>query len=340
MKPTLLAFISLTALILGLNVSSIQARDINSQYDCWNNFRFVNEIPDGATKQMIIVSCRYFSPDKGYKCLSGVHPCLTDFVFLVCAKGDSAFIIPQKSISQAMNKMYNLKDFLIYVNGHKKTFEQNIGRGLELCQRYSINLIMYDWPTDYLFLRKTLLNSKKITKTFSSLLIEFHKTRMENFPNSSASIVFHSMGNNLAKNLVEMGLSDEMESRIFNNLILNAAAVNQKNHSTWVERLNIQERLYITYNKGDMALRTVRHLRLSKQLGTGFNSTMAKNAIYVSFNNVAAMEHNFFLGRNKTEKNNPRFYELYSALFSGSMVDLNDNNLLSEEVASNVYCLH
>ncbi|MCD4788617.1 MAG: alpha/beta hydrolase, partial [Bacteroidales bacterium] len=335
---TYLPLIQLFALLILFSPSVNGKHDQNS-YDSWENYKFVSNIPRNATDRFIIVSTRNFIPENGYDYLAGVHPNHAEFIFLVSKFEDSTFITPCNNVKEAIRVLDRGNDFLVYVHGHGKTFEENLGRGLEVIERYGINLIMFDWPTNCLFIRNSIINSKKVTENFAQVLHASHQTISQYFPQSTFSIIFHSMGNHLAKNLVEMGFTEKISPDIFDNLILNAAAVSQKGHSSWVEKLNIQKRLYIIYNDGDMALWTVKCFRLSKQLGTGVRLITAKNAVYLSFSNVATTEHNLFLGRNEVEKRDSRFYYLYSTLFRGLVIDLEDSFQLSEMLDGKVYNL-
>ena len=125
--------------------------------------------------------------------------------------------------------------------------------------------------------------------------------------------------------MVQNKLLNYIPEGLFSNFILNAAAVNQYQHQKWLEKLNIQERIYVTINNDDFTLHGAMILRASKQLGLGYRGSTAMNAHYVNFSDVATREHNLFLGKSATEKNNPYIYLFYKQAFHGSAVSFNEN---------------
>jgi hypothetical protein len=116
-----------------------------------------------------------------------------------------------------------------------------------------------------------------------------------------------------------------MPDTLFSNIIINAAAVKQRNHAKWVERLNIQKRIYITMNEKDFNLRGAALLRLAGQLGITNHNKTARNAYYVNFSQLSTIEHNLFLGRNTLEKSNQEVFMFYDFAFHGREVNLGEN---------------
>ena len=117
-----------------------------------------------------------------------------------------------------------------------------------------------------------------------------------------------------------------MPKNLFSNIILNAAAVKQENHAKWVEKLAIQKRIYITFNNEDKTLKGAKLLRLANQLGLGYKGRKAINAQYVNFSKVASTEHNLFLGKTASEKNNRYIYSFYDQAVHGKEVNFNNEN--------------
>ena len=125
------------------------------------------------------------------------------------------------------------------------------------------------------------------------------------------------MGNEIASELIKQDQADKIPEYFFDNLILNAAAVKQKDHAQWVNKLNIQNRVYIISNKDDFPLKGAAIMRMTKLLGSEYEEPLAKNAQYVNLSYVAGKEHNVFLGRTELERKNPEIPELYNTLFQG-----------------------
>ncbi|MBN1599211.1 MAG: alpha/beta hydrolase [Bacteroidales bacterium] len=306
---------------------------------CFREYTFVDKIPAQAEKNILIISNRHFEPEDDYLYLRQVHITRKMFYFIASRIGDSAYITPYSSMESALEKLSPNKNFLVFVNGHGKSFRQIIDRGFQIGDRYNVNMVMFDWPTDYFALRKTARNARKVTKNFVQSMSDFHILQQTHFPDASVSLMFHSMGNHIARNMVKNDLEDIIPEQYFDNLILNAAAVPQRNHAEWVEQLNIQKRIYIVSNKGDRPLRGVKILRLTKPLGSEYDAHLAKNAEYISFNDIATIEHNIFLGRTEVEKNHPNVYNFYLTLFQGKELFTSDNEMFDKKEGELVYLI-
>jgi hypothetical protein len=283
--------------------------------------RFVNQLPEKTDHQLLIFSSRFFLPEHQYALKRGVHPRYQNFLFVVGTQGDSAFIQPLERLDQFRRERTPYPDFLVYVDGHGKTFNQVVERGIDLTGRFAINLVIFDWPTDYLALRKTAYNASEVAASFITAMRQFSVWHKSQFPSASVSVFFHSMGNQILRHTAHRKLLPYMPEDLFSNIILNAAAVRQDNHARWLEKLNTQKRIYVTINRNDRTLQGARLLRVAEQLGLGHNGRTAENATYVDFSQVASTEHNLFLGKSKAEKANPLIYEFYNQVLHGMEVN-------------------
>jgi len=294
----------------------------------YRNLDLINiaqNVPDNATYNILVISNRYFDAEDNYTYARYVHPQKKMFFFVVSLTADSSYITAYNSQEEAMRVFPTDRNFLVFVNGHGKNFGQIIGRGFEIAIRYHVNMIMFDWPTDYYALRKTARNARKVTENFTTTIRDLEPILKKDFPASNVSVIFHSMGNHIARRLVQKEYIDFISEGFFNNLILNAPAVKQKHHSEWVNQLNIQKRIYIVTNKNDRPLKGVMILRLARQLGSVYDEPLARNAYYVDFSNIANKEHNIFLGRTDLEKKYPNIAVFYNTLFQGHEPMLTNN---------------
>jgi hypothetical protein len=144
-------------------------------------------------------------------------------------------------------------------------------------------------------------------------------------------MLFHSLGNLYMKKLIKQNLQSGLPESLFDNIILNAAAVNQENHKEWVEKLRIQDQLYITCNKQDFNLKGVRIFTSDgKQLGEKIKSPLAINATYIQFNKSVGFRfptgqtHTYFIGKIPAVNNNVK--ACYYDLFHGSNPNLGNEN--------------
>ncbi len=287
--------------------------------------KFVDRLPALAANKIMIVSTRHFKPEKGYELKKGLHPQYERFYFIAGTLGDTAYIEPMKGFAETNRRLPANRDFLVYADGHGKTFQQVLERGFHVSERFAVNMVIFDWPTDNMALKKTAYAAAEVSPAFVLAMRELSNFQKEQYPLSAVSAMFHSMGNHILRNVAENGLLSYMPDNVFSNIILNAAAVNQYHHRKWLEKLNIQKRIYITINDDDFTLHGAMILRAAKQLGLGYRGNTAMNANYVNFSDVATHEHNLFLGKSATEKNNPYIYLFYEQAFHGRAVSLNEN---------------
>lgn len=286
---------------------------------------FVQHLPAQSENKILIISNRNFKVNENYQLKRGLQPHYGMFFFIVGSIGDSAFILPLKSMEEAVQYLPKNRDFLVYVDGHGKTFDQIVERGFDLSVRFDINMVVFDWPTDYMVLRKTVYNADDVSGNFVQAMVEFAHLHDQYYKSSSVSAFFHSMGNHILKNVTDKHLLEYMPKNLFSNLILNAASVRQHSHARWIEKLNLQQRIYITINSNDRTLQGAKIVRGSNQLGLGYKGRMAENAHYVNFSNLATTDHNLFLGKSMIEKNNQHIFSLYDSILHGREADFKND---------------
>jgi hypothetical protein len=310
--------LGLALILFSISGQAINVKDYQSgSY----KLRFVQHLPAGSGNITLIISNRYFLTNENYTLKRGLQPHYRMFYFLAGSAGDSAFIMPIKNMEEAAGYLPENHDFLVYIDGHGKSFSQIVERGFDLTARFDICLVVFDWPTDYVALRKTAYNADDVSGNFVEAMEEFARLHDQYYKSSSVSAFFHSMGNHILKNVTNRQLLNYMPKNLFSNLILNAAAVSQHGHTRWVEKLNLQKRIYITINNNDRTLQGAKILRVSNQLGLGFKGRMAKNAKYVDFSQLSTIDHNLFLGKSTAEKNNQYIFDFYDQALHGKEVD-------------------
>lgn len=301
--------------------NSVNAQEAENSYDYWKNYKIVNELPVHSTMQYVIASNRYFDTGNYSIVKRGTDPNRHLTYFVVSRIGDSCYLKPFKSLESAMKLLPANRDILVFVNGHGKDFERNLGRGFLLDERYNLNVLLFEWPTDNRTLSQTARNARKVTPNFIRFIKELDLIRKTDFADSHLSVIFHSMGNQIARNVARSQENKTLNNEIFDNLILNAAALSHVWHACWVEKLKLQKRIYINSNKGDYPLHGVWFLRKTKPLGMTSGRNTAKNAVYVDFSLVAGDAHNYYTGKSELEKNNQHPYNYFNTLFHGLAVD-------------------
>jgi hypothetical protein len=145
------------------------------------------------------------------------------------------------------------------------------------------------------------------------------------------SMFIHSLGNSYIENLVSNKLKAYRLQHVFDNVVLNAAAVNQEDHKLWVEQLVFQKRLYITCNKQDFNLKGV-HIftKDGKQLGEKIKAPLATNAQYVHFSKAVGFRfptgttHTYFIGEVPDESMIIKSF--FTGLVHGEQIDLSQTD--------------
>jgi hypothetical protein len=143
------------------------------------------------------------------------------------------------------------------------------------------------------------------------------------------SLFAHSLGNWYLENMENKNLLPDSPSFLFDNVIINASAVDQKNHKEWVEQLGFQKKVYITYNKHDFNLLGLRIFdRPGIKLGEKVRFPLANNAVYCNFSKSVGFRihtettHTYFIGKIMQRNNNIR--QFYFNVLHGLKPDLAD----------------
>ena len=114
------------------------------------------------------------------------------------------------------------------------------------------------------------------------------------------TLMLHSMGNYLLeRTLKSTALRGHLP--LFDNILLCAADVNNPEHEAWVDGLEPRNRLYVTINEDDSALRASRLKGGDEQkarLGHWTRNLLSKQAAYVDFTNAhhVGSAHAYFEG--------------------------------------------
>ncbi|MBN1792052.1 MAG: alpha/beta hydrolase [Bacteroidales bacterium] len=235
-------------------------------------------------------------------------------------------------------------DWLLFIHGDSKTYEQAVMRAFDIQYLYGINVMVFCWPSrdpelggvkNFKNSRQNLMLSLDHFVELLCQIDQFRNRHPDFQDNRQLSLFIHSLGNLYLEKMIEEGLGPENTEKLFDNLIINAAAVNQDGHPSWVEKLNIQKSIYITSNKQDFNLKGVRIFTSDgKQLGEKVEHPLAANATYIQFTRAVGFRfptgstHTYFIGKMADKSMNIRRF--YAALFHGMPVDINDQEVFSK----------
>ena len=231
-------------------------------------------------------------------------------------------------------------DWLLFVHGDSKTYNQSVKRGIDIQRLHKVNVIVFSWPSKVPGITglKNLNNSKRNVlksmphfKTLLGFAASFKKENIAFNENVKFSLFLHSLGNLYLANLAKEPAADREFNTIFDNVIINSATVDQKMHQDWVEKINLQERIYITNNKSDFNLKG-KHIFSGdgNQLGEKAKMPIAKNANYVQFSTSVGFRfptgttHTFFIGNVPNKSQNIRSF--YFNAFHGKQIDFSNES--------------
>jgi len=242
------------------------------------------------------------------------------------------------SLEELLNQEFNYENWVIFVHGDGKDLKSAIQRAREIQELHQVNVIAYAWPSRNHELgairnfKNSYANVEKATASFSNFLQEVERIRdieYNSFSKGNLSMFFHSLGNYYLENLVENKYHLIFEQPFIDNLIINAAAVEQKDHDKWVVQLNFQKRIYINSNGKDVNLIGLRVFSsMGMQLGEDPEPPLASNAFYVNFTDAVGASippgpsHSYFFASVTDESDRIKNY--FSAILNGFEVDFNN----------------
>lgn len=230
-------------------------------------------------------------------------------------------------------------DWLMFVHGAGKTFERAVWRAFDIHHFHDVNVVVFSWPASNPrekplkdlkgSLKRVPLSRRHLKESFL-LMQNFRMNQLKEANDAKFSLLLHSMGNMFLEQMIDSVELKGLQPQLFDNLIINAAAVNEKDHKRWVEQLDIQKQIYINTNKGDVNLLGVQlFTSYGKQLGEKIKSPPAKNAHYVNFTDAVGFElppgvsHTYFIAE-KAEAH-PEIFEFYQQIFHGEPVQFENN---------------
>jgi esterase/lipase superfamily enzyme len=172
---------------------------------------------------------------------------------------------------------------VFYVHGYNKPFVETLEQGWLIQERYGVEVVVFSWPSntggiapvEYRAARRTAQASfgafDALLEKFGRYLTEWMSPMNEDSLlkcQISVNLMAHSLGNYLLENYI-MSQAYQAETRLFTNVVLSQADVNNIDHPKWVDRVMAGQRTYVTINENDKILgwsETVNPPRLGKTL--------------------------------------------------------------------------
>lgn len=244
------------------------------------------------------------------------------------------------------------KNLLLFVHGYNNDVTDVLNRAEGLEANYGVEVVCFSWPANgggvhgvlsYKSDKRDALASigalDRVLERMEGLLKEFNdqfvaeletKAEKKFADNSDAwnryftkevhkrcpytiNLMLHSMGNYLFKHLLKSA-TYSADHLLFDNVVMVAADTNNEGHAEWVDRIQSRNRIYITINEKDSALKASRMKMGENQkarLGHYLRKLDSKVATYVDFTNQPHVgdSHSYFEGSALTNKKVQTFFK-------------------------------
>ncbi|GAA5497631.1 hypothetical protein Rhal01_03827 [Rubritalea halochordaticola] len=253
------------------------------------------------------------------------------------------------------------KNILFFVHGYNNSMPDVITTLKEIEDRYSVIPVGFSWPANgggtgaaaYLSDKKDARASCDALNRFiekiqfyHNLLTQSLQDRLQNKASekygdnymavqnyyakllaknckTKLTLVCHSMGNYLMK--YALFPSDGGSRKlVFDNVALVAADANNESHELWLHAIQTRNRVYITINEDDYALKWSRRKPGQEQkarLGHYRKGLIARNATYIDVTNASYVGNSHSYFKSKPVIKNKKLHQLFEDIFSGERVD-------------------
>ncbi|OFZ21861.1 MAG: hypothetical protein A2202_00345 [Bdellovibrionales bacterium RIFOXYA1_FULL_36_14] len=208
------------------------------------------------------------------------------------------------------------KNFVFYVHGRGKHPQKAFSYLPEFQSEYNVVTMMFAWDSWSNWYTRPTENALAVAPRLITCLGEFQKFKEQNktlLKNRLTHFILHSMGNIILKEILENYPVLQLDQKLFDSIILNAADVPSKNHNYWLQKLQLSKKVYVTLNGDDIVLAASRHIDFSGQgsrrLGTRFEDPVlwdfdaSIKFYYLDFDKLSFLGHrHFFTGDGSREK--------------------------------------
>ena len=229
---------------------------------------------------------------------------------------------------QAKDQRDVCRNLLLFVHGYNNDLKDVLDCAWKLERSFKVEVLVFSWPANgggvhgllsYRSDKRDALVSvgalNRVLEKLEQQLYAIHGNYVRDisaranarFPDDAAArdrylslaidkrcpftinLMLHSMGNYLFKHLLGSSIYNG-DRLLFDNVIMAAADTNNARHAAWVNRIQTRNRLYITLNENDIALRASRMKMGENQqarLGHYLRRLDADVATYIDFTNQA-----------------------------------------------------
>lgn len=221
------------------------------------------------------------------------------------------------------------RNVLFYVHGFNTTAAEALATAAKLEREHNVIVVLFTWPSDGHVLEywddkeDAAASDKALERAWVKALSYLKRIQTQECP-VKVSALFHSMGNWVLQNALEPE-SMIPDVALFDNVILAAADANNAGHEKWVDKLCVRNRVYITLNEDDVALR-LSHAKLGStqgvRLGHFLRNLVTREAVYINVTDAVGVRgensHSYYVGTN-----DPKMRALFRDMVNGKTVERN-----------------
>ncbi len=296
-------------------------------------------VPAKGDSCLFVVSTRHYDETKKEFVDYDYDTTATLKYFTLYYRGNSWTAVPYPSLEAMLDTKDSFRDLVVFTEGLGKTFTLGVDRATKLMRLYAVDELFFDWPTERPYMKPgknikiTYQIAPDVAVPYARFLEEFQAYKISHSQKfQTVTLFFHSMGNLLLMYDLQKGLYKHISPGLVDNVVLNAACVNQHKHKAWLNNLSFAKNIYVTVNDRDRNLRGASIIFAAYQLGLKPKPKYCDNVKYVDFSAVLDDEHNYFLIAPLLQKK-PYLKEFYKDVFVGKNPQLQfPDPAISEEV--------
>lgn len=208
-------------------------------------------------------------------------------------------------ILRDIQKSRQCDNVILFVHGRGKhpgkAFRQRLLTDLE--KDYSAKVIMFHWPSwdgPLGFPEQAARDSAKDFVAVLKTLKVFKARHADLISGVRFTLLTHSMGSFVLEESA-VRLQRDSLGKLFDTLVISAAASCTRDHAAWVDVLDLSEHVYILLNRDDPVLGSAGLRERGRRLGKGLKSRgkavkLADRAVYIDATKVSLL-HRYYLHR-------------------------------------------
>lgn len=282
-----------------------------------------NSFDENAYTNVILVTVRRVTATPDGVKISNSIPNENAYKAFLVSYSKSACIDTSFTLSKALKHLQKGRSTVVYVHGFGRKFEHILGNAKRIADRYNVNVIAFDWPSQCFTLGSAMSNIRHTTPQFSELLnclIKEKQNGVEALKN--VTLLMHSLGNNYFIETLKSYPHTQlyMDTPLFSNIIFNSPAIKSKRHGFYIDCYTQSSQIYIIQNRKDKTLKIAEVFMLSPLLGLTLSADISCKATYLDFSGIVNSSHTYFLGNSPEEYFHPEVFNIYKQLLNGLKV--------------------